>query len=292
MPVSPSSSAQAAREGVARQLRELRQDAGLTIVQLARVCGWSHSKVSRIENSKTPPSSADIVAWCRACAADGQAADLVARSRDVETMYQEWRKRARTGLRQLQSSYLQLFQATRLFRVYSPTAIPGLLQTEGYTRALLSGNARLLGIPDDSAEAAAARAERSQIIHQAGRRRFVFVLEESALRYQLGSSADMAAQLGHLLTAGALPAVSLGIIPMDTPGRTLWPQEIFHLYDDTLASVELLSAEVNITQPSEVALYEAAFEELRSMAVYGAAARALVVGAIEALPGSQEPEVA
>ncbi|MET9953494.1 helix-turn-helix transcriptional regulator [Streptomyces sp. NPDC006339] len=292
MPVSPSSSAQAAREGVARQLLELRQDAGLTITQLAKLCGWSHSKVSRIQTATTPPSTADIVAWCRACAATERAADLVALSRDAETMYQEWRRRARTGLRQLQSSYLSLFQATSLFRVYSPTLVPGLLQTEGYTRALLASNARLLGVPDDSAEAAAARVERSQIIHHAGHRRFVFVIEESALRYQLGSSDDMAAQLGHLLTAGALPAVSLGIIPMNTPRRRLWPQEVFHLYDDTLASVELLSAEVNITQPSEVALYETAFDELRSMAVYGGAARALIVDAIEALPGSQASGVA
>ncbi|WP_177181489.1 hypothetical protein [Streptomyces sp. TLI_105] len=49
---------------------------------------------------------------------------------------------------------------------------------------------------------------------------------------------------------------------------------------------------MNITQPSEVALYEAAFEELRSMAVYGAAARALVVEAIEALPSALTPDVA
>lgn len=286
MSVSPSSSAQTAREGVARQLRELRQDAGLTLVQLATQCGWSHSKISRIENAKTPPSSPDITAWCRACGAENRARDLIALSRDAETMYQEWRRKARTGLRQLQSSYRDLFNATRHFRVYSPTLIPGLLQTEGYTRAVLSSNAGLLGIPNDSAEAAAARAERSQIIHHAGRR-FVFVIEECALRYQLGSSDDMAAQLGHLLTAGALPAVSLGIIPMSTPNRRLWPQEVFHLYDDTLASVELLSAEMNITQPSEVALYEAAFEQLRGMAVYGAAARALVLNAIAALPDAQ-----
>ncbi|MFE6457258.1 helix-turn-helix domain-containing protein [Streptomyces cinereoruber] len=291
MSVSPSSSAQAAREGVARQLRELREEAGLTITELATRCGWSHSKVSRIQTAKTPPSTPDIVAWCRACAADGQAADLVALSRDAETMYQEWRKRARNGLRQLQTSYTNLYQATRLFRIYSPTLVPGVLQTEGYIRALLSSNARLLGIPDDSAEAAAARVERSRIIHRAGHR-FVVVIEESALRYRLGSGDDMAAQLGHLLTAGALPAVSLGIIPMNTPGRTLWPQEVFHLYDDTLASVELLSAEVNITQPSEVALYETAFEELRGMAVYGAAARALVVAAIEALSAAREPGTA
>ena len=96
-------------------------------------------------------------------------------------MYQEWRRKARAGLRQLQDSYLQLFQSTRLFRVYSPTVIPGLLQTEGYARALLSGNARILEIPDDSAEAAGARAGRSRIIHHAGRR-YVFVIEEAARR--------------------------------------------------------------------------------------------------------------
>ena len=102
----------------------------------------------------------------------------------------------------------------------------------------------------------------------------------------------MAAQLGRLLTAGALPAVSLGIIPMATSNRRLWPQEVFHIYDDTLASVELLSAQVNITQPSEVALYEKAFEELRSMALYGPAARALIVEAIEALPDAPAPGAA
>ncbi|MET9347706.1 helix-turn-helix domain-containing protein [Streptomyces termitum] len=281
MPVIPASSAQSAREGVARQLRELREDAGLTIVQLAKACGWSHSKVSRIGNSKTPPSTSDIIAWCRACGADDRSRDLVALSRAAETMYQEWRRRALSGLRQLQNSYDTLFQATRLFRVYSPTLVPGLLQTEGYIRALLSDNARLLDVPDDSADAAAARVERSQIIHRPGRR-FSIVIEESALHYQYGSSDDMAAQLGHLLTAGALPAVSLGIIP--THGaRRIGPQEIFHIYDDTLVAIELLSAEVNLTQPSDVARYEAAFEDLRSMAVYGAAARALIVNAIEAL---------
>jgi hypothetical protein len=160
--------------------------------------------------------------------------------------------------------------------------VPGLLQTEGYARALLGANARLLDIPDDSAEAALARLRRSQIIHEP-RRRFVLLIEEGVLRYQLGDHDAMAAQLGHLLTAGALPAVSLGIIPSATRERAIWPQEVFHIYDEALVSVELLSARVKVTQPSEIALYVTAFEQLRSMAVYGAEARALVVRAIDAL---------
>ncbi|MFF3518247.1 transcriptional regulator, partial [Streptomyces sp. NPDC002573] len=65
--------------------------------------------------------------------------------------------------------------------------------------------------------------------------------------------------------------------------RLQWPIETFHVYDDTLVSVEFLSAEVNITQPAEIVLYLKAFEQLRSMAVYGADARALIVKAIDAL---------
>ncbi|GGU50472.1 hypothetical protein GCM10010274_44000 [Streptomyces lavendofoliae] len=46
---------------------------------------------------------------------------------------------------------------------------------------------------------------------------------------------------------------------------------------------ELVSAQVKITQPGEIALYLRAFEQPRSMAVYGAEARALIVRAIDAL---------
>lgn len=76
--------------------------------------------------------------------------------------------------------------------------------------------------------------------------------------------------------------MSFGIIPMSTRERTLWPQETFDIHDDTLVSIELVSAEVNVTQPSEISLYLKTFEQLRGMAVYGAEARALILRAIEA----------
>lgn len=55
------------------------------------------------------------------------------------------------------------------------------------------------------------------------------------------------------------------------------------MYDETLVSVELLAARVQVTQPSEIAQYVNAFEQLRALAVYGADARALIVKAIDAL---------
>ncbi|MFD4263119.1 helix-turn-helix domain-containing protein [Streptomyces sp. NPDC058534] len=283
MPISPSSSAQAARQVVAQRLRDMRRSAALTITELADRCDWHHSKTSRIENSRTAPNATDIRLWCRACDALDQVNDLIAQSLHAESMYTEWRTQVREGLAALQGREPRLFQDTRRFRVYSASLVPGLLQTEGYAAGVLGISATFRDVPvDDSAEAARARVGRSQIIHQAGRT-FVFAVEEAALRYQVCEPDAMAAQLGHLLTAGALPQVSLGIIPAVTPHRGQWPRETFHMYDDRLVSVELVSARVRITQPSEIGMYARAFEELRGMAVYGADARALILRAIEAL---------
>ncbi|MFF1769059.1 helix-turn-helix domain-containing protein [Streptomyces sp. NPDC058249] len=282
MPLSPSSSAQAAREAVAQRLRELRADAGITGPELAARCGWSHPKTYRIEGARTPPSADDIRRWCEACEAADQAPDIIAQSHNAESMYVEWRRRLRTGLKQLQKSYVPLFKSTRLFRVYSPTLVPGLLQTEGYAMGLLSLITEFRDIPNDVAEAVAARLDRSRILHEPGRR-FLLVVEEAALHHQVAVAEAMAAQLGYLLTAGALPAVSLGVIPMSAQARPMWPVETFHMYDDSLVSVELLAARVTVTQPSEIALYADAFERLHSMAVHGANARALIVKAIDAL---------
>lgn len=281
MPASPSSSAQAAREAVAARLRDLRKGAGLTVAELAGLCGWHHSKTSRIENARTAPSARDIQHWCRACGRPDEAPDLVVRSMNAESMYSEWRHQVQE-LEKLQNSWPRVFAETRLFRIYSSTLVPGLLQTEGYAGGLLGTIARFRGYPEEGDEAARARVDRSRIIHDAGRRA-VLVVEETALYYRMGDPDAMAAQLGYLLTAGALPAVSLGVIPRSVEPRTVWPLETFHVYDDAFVSVELLSAEVNITQPSEVGLYLKAFEELRRMAVYGADARALVMGALAAL---------
>ncbi|MEO3762741.1 helix-turn-helix transcriptional regulator [Streptomyces sp. B8F3] len=282
MPISPSSSAQAAREAVAQRLRNLRKGAGLTVVELASRCHWHHAKTSRIENAHTAPSAKDIRAWCLACGVEDQAKDLIAQSLHAESMYTEWRDQIRGGLKALQEGSIQLFQDTRLFRVYSSTLVPGLLQTEGYAAALLSGIADFQEIPNDAAEAAAARVRRSQVINEAGHR-FTLLVEEGVLHHQIGDTGAMAGQLGYLLTAGALPAVSLGVIPRATRARSMHPRETFHVYDDKLVSVELVSARVRIVQPSEIALYLKAFNRLQQLAVYGAEARALILKAIEAL---------
>ncbi|XVV33000.1 helix-turn-helix domain-containing protein [Streptomyces sp. CA-100214] len=280
-PTSPSSSVQNARRQLAERLREARLDAGITKRELAARCQWSEAKSSRIENARTSPSDEDVRAWCRACGAEDLAPDLVAANREADSLYVQWRRLQRTGLRRLQVSTVPLYERTRHFKVYCHNVVPGFLQTPGYASVLLQAIASFRGVPDDVAEAVEARMARSQVIRR-GDHRFGIVIEEALLGYRLGDAGVMSAQLGHLLTVMELPAVSLGIIPAVTQ-RTMWPIESFTIFDDERVDHEPLSASVKITAPDEVSQYVKAFAAMHQQAVYGAQARTLILKAIEAL---------
>ncbi|WP_244290850.1 Scr1 family TA system antitoxin-like transcriptional regulator [Streptomyces virginiae] len=129
--------------------------------------------------------------------------------------------------------------------------------------------------------AAESRIERSRVLHE-GSHRFALLPEETVLRYRIGDASAMAGQLGHLPAVMALPNVSLGVIPF-TAQRFVRPLGAFHLFDGRQASVELLTAAVNVTAPSEVATYAEAFSELSELAVCGAPTRALISDAITSL---------
>ncbi|MFG3254416.1 helix-turn-helix domain-containing protein [Streptomyces sp. NPDC048172] len=281
MPTSPSSSAQAAREALAARLREVRLDAELTRREVAARCGWSESKSSRIEAARTAPSDADVRAWCAVCSAGSEAADLIAANRQADSMYVQWKRLQRAGLRRLQESSVPLYERTRRFRIYCSHVMPGIFQTPEYASALLSGIAGMHGTPDDVADAVRARMKRSQVIRE-GDHCFAVLIEESVLRYRIGTPEVMAGQLGQLLSLMTLPAVSVGIIPF-TAARSVWPLETFTVFDDRRAHVELLSARVTVTAPGEVELYRKAFSRLRESAVYGAQARSLITAALGAL---------
>ncbi|CAL9673021.1 helix-turn-helix domain-containing protein [Streptomyces sp. enrichment culture] len=278
---SPSSSAQAAREALAVRLQHLRKDAGLTGKELSARCGWHPAKTTRIQKGAAAPSDADIRTWCAACGADDQADDLIATARAVDSMYMEWRRLHRNGMRQVQEDWLALHEQTRHCRVYLSNVPPGFLQTPAFATALMQQITRFQGTPDDVAEAVAARVARSRFLYEGGHR-YVVLMEESVLRYQTADPEAMRGQLRHLLAVMPLASVSLGIIPF-TAQRTVWPLEAFYVHDDTMAVVETLTAEIKVTQPRELADYARAFAGLAEMAVYGDAARALIEAAIDAL---------
>jgi hypothetical protein len=177
-------------------------------------------------------------------------------------------------MRQLQESSAPLYERTRLFRIYEHTALPGLFHTAEYSMEIMSYWVRFLGLPDDAEAAAAARLARQKVL-RSGRRRFIVVLAEQALRTRLGTPQVMTAQLEHLLEVMRLPNVSVGIIPAMAERYTV-AQVPFWIWDDVRVTVETVSARLEITRPDEIALYATVFDQLRQSAVYGSRARELI----------------
>lgn len=278
-----SSSVLHARQQVADRLREIRLDAGLTLRAVSEAAGWHESKSSRIEGARTRPSDSDIQAWCRVCGAEDQAADLVAASRAADSMWTQWRRLERPGLRRAQESVIPLWEATRKFQIYSPCLIPSPLQSEPYIRALLKAvRDRRPNPVDDIEDAVAVRVVRERVIHEPDRE-FAVLVEENVLRHRIGGDGALREQLEHLRAVMAAPSVHLGIIPFTADRSLLRPLEMFFMFDDTEVQVELVSGWLRVTQPTEIGMYAEAFTRLSQMAVYGPTARALIARALSEL---------
>ena len=263
-----------ARQALGARLRDIRRDAGLTGRALAVACGWHFTKVSKLEHGSQNPSEDDIRIWCEVCRATDQIPDLIATVRAIESMYVEWQRHMRAGLKRSQTSSVPLYERTRLFRGYENTVIPGLFHTAEYAAAILRFWNEFLDLSSDVDEAVATRMERQRILY-VGNRRFVFILEEQTLHTRVGDTDVMLGQLDRVLAVMSLPRVSLGIIPALAP-RYCLSQGSFWIFDEDRVQVEGVSAGLDITQPREVAVHVKAFGLLQRSAVYGPAARELI----------------
>jgi transcriptional regulator with XRE-family HTH domain len=285
VPSSSSSSAQQARQALADQLREIRLAAGLTGRALAARAGWHGvSKVSKIEHGVRPPSSDDVRTWCQVCGTPPERVEeLLAEQRAVAGMWVSYQRLNRGGLRKAQQSVRPSYEDSALVRAYQPKIIPGLLQTAGYTTALLEDARDRQDVHrDDVTEAVAERAARQKVLTQSGHQ-FAFVLEEPVLRYRFCEPEILRGQLLHLRETARLPTVWLGVIPLGADRRKVLPREGFVMFDEDLVRVELVSGVLSVTQPREISMYVRDFTDLARIAARGKAARDLITTALNDL---------
>jgi transcriptional regulator with XRE-family HTH domain len=276
-----TTSADQARASLGIRLRDIRRDAGLAGTELAQLSGWLSSKVSKIEHGKQTPSEEDLRVWCEHCRALEELPDLIAAVRSIETQFAEWRRIMQGGTRRRQQASAAVYERARLFRIYEPAVVPGLLQTREYAVAVLLTFIDFVRVPEDAEEGAAARLERQRILTH-GDRRFHMVLGEQALHTNVGGTEVMTGQLERLLAVLKLPRLRLGIIPMDAPYRVPLNNG-FWILDEALVQFDTYSAELSLVRPDEITLYGRAFERLAALAVYGAEARGIIGRALDQL---------
>ncbi|MFI6699577.1 helix-turn-helix domain-containing protein [Streptomyces sp. NPDC050509] len=263
-----------ARDALGKRLRDLRRQAGMSGRQLAESLAWPPSKVSKLENGRQAPTDGDISGWTRVTGKEDETDALLASLHTLEVQHAEWQRQLKTGLKPHQQEIANLDAQTRLFRGFESTFVPGLLQTAAYARARFAQSITVFNVRNDINEAVAARMQRQEVLYRP-EKRFHFVLTEAALRYRLCPPGCMLGQLDRLVTLSALPNVKLGIIGFET-AYVVAPAHGFWLLDNDRVMVETFSAELNLAQPQELALYSGIFDSLAAVASYGRSARAII----------------
>jgi len=110
-------------------------------------------------------------------------------------------------------TYVGLEEAASLIRTYEVQFLPGLLQTEGYTRAVIAAGAPELS-GDEVDKRADVRMRRQRILSGAQPTRLWAVLDESALRRLTGGRPVVQAQIRHLLAVSDRPNITIQMMPL------------------------------------------------------------------------------
>lgn len=210
MASNESATAAAARRRLRVELKSYRVATEKTQRDVAQALFWSASKVIRIESGEVGVSVTDLQALLGLYGVDDKS--TVERLIDWA---QKGRKQPWSQYKDILSAefirYLGYVSAAYEIRQYQNVLVPGMLQTEDYTRALMRG---AFGRSEEQAEAYVAfRQEYRETLTSEGAPRASMVLDEGIARRAVGGTKVMHGQLEHLRQLAQLPNVDIRFVP-------------------------------------------------------------------------------
>lgn len=198
------------RRRLGAELRQLREQAEVTIDVVAEQLGCSASKISRIETGHTSATPRDVRDMLGIYGIVGtQSEELVQIAR--EARQKGWWHPFSTVLT---GAYVGFEQAASSLRAYEQQVVPGLLQTEEYAKAMIRG-ARPDITAEDVEQRVRVRQTRQSLLSQDDPIDLWVVLDEAVVSRPVGGDAVMCAQLERLVEAADLPNVTIQVLPFE-----------------------------------------------------------------------------
>lgn len=197
---------------IGARLRRLREERGVSRVEAGYLIRASESKMSRLELGRVTFKERDIndllVYYGVTDPSERhELLDLVRKAnrpgwwREFEDVMPGWF-----------GNYVGLEEAASTLRTYETHFIPGLLQTRDYARAVLAS--AMPPLPDPDLERGVRlRVTRQQVLSRPKPLRVWAVVDEAALRREVGGPQVYRHQLEHLLRVAGRPGMALQILP-------------------------------------------------------------------------------
>ncbi|MEU3659140.1 helix-turn-helix transcriptional regulator [Streptomyces sp. NPDC032940] len=187
------------RARFAEELRLLRNGRGVSLRGMAEAVGWDASQFGKMENGHTLGGPEIVEALDQYYGTGGMLLTLWELAVADPTQFKERYRRYMV----LEAEAVSMWQ-------YSPSIVPGLLQTPEYAAELLSQGG-LTGVELD--RQVAARMGRREPLLAEGGPQFRAILSETVLHSSLRSAAEWHAQLRHLIAMGERPNISVQVVP-------------------------------------------------------------------------------
>ncbi|MEU4688689.1 helix-turn-helix transcriptional regulator [Actinoplanes sp. NPDC023714] len=200
------------RRQVGRLLRELREQAGISLMAAAQELEFSRARMYRIENGEVPVRKHDVIAMCSVYAAPGQITEVLI-GLAAESKAKGWWHAYGDVVPAWFELYVGMEQGASRLRSYAPSVIPGLLQIREYAECVF----RMWHGDDEAAveNAVAVRLERQSLLTR--RRpeapRLEVIIDEGVLRRAIPDTLGMQKQLAHLVNASTRENIGVRVIP-------------------------------------------------------------------------------
>jgi transcriptional regulator with XRE-family HTH domain len=266
----PASGPTVLRMILGRQLQVLREKAGMSYEQAAEAIyssPWTIRRMERAEGGLKPLTVKSLLM-----------AYGVTDVREIDTFLSLSRDASKPGWWHSYDDVLPswfrvavgLEESASLIRAYEPQVVPGLLQTEGYIRAITA--ASFPGATGEETDRRVAlRLARQELLTRPGTPEYWVVLDETVLRRPLGGQEIMRAQLAHLIEAAGLPNVTVQVIPFAAGWHpALYGMfNIFRFPDQGLPDIvygEALTSAYYLNKPEETARYTEALDRMCAQA--------------------------
>jgi transcriptional regulator with XRE-family HTH domain len=257
------------RRRLGAELKKCRERAGLTQEAVSRHFEWHAAKVTRIETARvavTPRDVKDLLALYGVF--DDEYRDALmtlARLSKQRTWWTDYRDIMRPG------NFVGMEAEASSTRVWEPIILPGLLQTEGYMRALM-GPGRPSDTPESIDRRVTLRLTRQARLTGDQPLHLFAIVDESVLRRVVGGTEVMRDQLHRLIQTAELPNISVRILPYTAGEHSFMGGSVALLEFPEIAHMDVvylegLAGDYYEEQPSEVARYREDFERLSAKAL-------------------------
>lgn len=184
-------------------------------------------------------------------------------------------------------TYLGLEDTASQISWYDSNLIPGLMQTAGYARAIITSVGRRS--EEETERRLKLRLRRQQALQRDRAINLNVVLHESVLRCTVGGPQVMAEQLQRVNELGQLPNVRVRVLPFDAgahAGMTSGPFEILQFFDETMPPMVYIDGFLGglwFKGKEELAKYEDAFHDVEDRALDQADSEELITHAVKEL---------